>query len=163
MSRRTTTKRVLAIDPTNRGFGFAVLEGLEELIDWGIVSMRSGISRNRRDRIEALFERYCPDIVVTEDLRKSRRGPFARNVIQTAQRVAEAKGIRTKIVFQANVKSIFGGLNKHKVASLISQRFPEIAPRLPRMRKLWMSESEGMAVFDAVAFALTSLSKLPGR
>jgi hypothetical protein len=28
-------KRVLAIDPTHRGFGYVILEGPERLIDWG--------------------------------------------------------------------------------------------------------------------------------
>ena len=31
--------RVLAIDPSTRGFGFAVLEGLEKLVDWGVTRM----------------------------------------------------------------------------------------------------------------------------
>jgi len=34
--RKETSKRVLAIDPYSRGVGFAVLEGPECLIDWGI-------------------------------------------------------------------------------------------------------------------------------
>lgn len=29
--------RILAIDPTPRGFAFAVLEGTELLVDWGVV------------------------------------------------------------------------------------------------------------------------------
>jgi len=33
--------RVLAIDPSTRGFGFAVLEGPSRLIDWGVKETRS--------------------------------------------------------------------------------------------------------------------------
>ena len=29
-------QRIIAIDPTTKGFGFAVMEGPEDLIDWGI-------------------------------------------------------------------------------------------------------------------------------
>ena len=36
-----------------------------------------------------------------------------------------------------------------------SKRFPELAPRLPRSRKPWMSEDYRMSIFDAVALALT--------
>lgn len=37
MSRAYTKDiRVLAIDPSTRGFGFAVLEGPNRLIDWGV-------------------------------------------------------------------------------------------------------------------------------
>lgn len=31
-----TDKRILAIDPTTRGFGFGILEAPERLIDWGV-------------------------------------------------------------------------------------------------------------------------------
>jgi hypothetical protein len=37
----------------------------------------------------------------------------------------------------------------------IAKRFPELAPRLPRFRKPWMSEDYRMSIFDAVAMALT--------
>lgn len=39
--RPRTLKRVLAIDPNSRGFGFAVLEGPDRLIDWGVVHVRA--------------------------------------------------------------------------------------------------------------------------
>ena len=32
--------RILAIAPSSRGFGFAVLEGQEKLVDWGVKSIK---------------------------------------------------------------------------------------------------------------------------
>lgn len=36
----------------------------------------------------------------------------------------------------------------------IAERFPELQPRLPRVRKIYMSEDERMDIFDAVSLAL---------
>ena len=44
---------------------------------------------------------------------------------------------------------------KQEIAIAIAERFPELAPRLPRFRKPWMSEDYRMSIFDAVALALT--------
>ena len=37
--------RILAIAPSTRGFGFAVLEGQDTLVDWGVVKCRSAVVR----------------------------------------------------------------------------------------------------------------------
>jgi hypothetical protein len=44
--------------------------------------------------------------------------------------------------------------NKYEIAVAIANRFPELAPRLPRFRKAWMSEDYRMSIFDAVGFGL---------
>ena len=38
-------KRVLAIDPTTKGFGFAIMEGPERLIDWGVKGVKNNASK----------------------------------------------------------------------------------------------------------------------
>jgi hypothetical protein len=48
-----------------------------------------------------------------------------------------------------------GASTKHEIAVAIAKRFPELAPRLPRFRKPWMSEDYRMSIFDAVAFGVT--------
>ena len=48
-----------------------------------------------------------------------------------------------------------GASNKYEIAVAIANRFPELAPRLPRFRKPWMSEDYRMSIFDAVGFAVS--------
>jgi len=48
-----------------------------------------------------------------------------------------------------------GAPNKQEIAGAIAKRFPELAPRLPRFRKPWMSEDYRMSIFDAVGLAIT--------
>jgi hypothetical protein len=66
--------------------------------------------------------------------------------------------MKLRAVLQRQVRSLFaqtGATTKYGIAEVIAKRFPELAPHLPRPRKPWNSEAEMMAVFDAVAFALT--------
>ena len=65
MSRAYTKDiRVLAIDPSTRGFGFAVLEGPNRLIDWGVKETK--IDKNRRSLklIDELVNDYQPYAMV---------------------------------------------------------------------------------------------------
>ena len=60
MSRAYTKDiRVLAIDPSTRGFGFAVLEGPNRLIDWGVKETKT---EQKRRTLEADrgFDRPIP-------------------------------------------------------------------------------------------------------
>ena len=52
--------RVLALDPTHRGFGFVVLEGPTTLVDWGV--KRVGPAKNQETiaKVSGLIERYRP-------------------------------------------------------------------------------------------------------
>jgi len=63
---------------------------------------------------------------------------------------------RVKKVF-----AVFRANTKHEIAHAVAQQLPELAPRLPRFRKPWMSEDYRMAIFDAAALALTYFHSQP--
>src|SRR5207249_4491100 len=63
-SRAGREKRVLAVDPTSRGFGFAVLEGPDRLLDWGLVHARTDKRARTLEAVADLLERYRPDVLV---------------------------------------------------------------------------------------------------
>ena len=65
--------------------------------------------------------------------------------------------VRVKSVSRAELKQAFaesGAGTKYEIAMAIANRFPELAPRLPRFRKPWMGEDYRMSIFDAVALAI---------
>jgi Holliday junction resolvasome RuvABC endonuclease subunit len=153
-------KRVLAIDPTSRGFGFAILEGPEILIDWGVKQTR--VRKNPRclKQVQELIERYEPEMIVVEDCaaKGSRRCLRVRNLIQSIRVLAANRRIRTRCFSPLRVRQVFSeqdAWTKHEIATAIARQLPELGPHLPAFRKPWMSEDERMAIFDAVAFALT--------
>ena len=151
--------RILAIDPTLRGFGFAVLEGPERLVDWGVAEVWSRSSKEFLSRVESFIDRHHPDIIVLEDLNDTRRGKKARNKTALVGAHAISRRIAVRMVSRKQVRDAFQmyGLTKFQVAQAIAKMFPELTPRLPRHRKPWMSEDERMNIFDAASFGLTAL------
>jgi hypothetical protein len=154
------TMRVLAISPTNSGFGFVVFEGAERVIDWGLKTTRIRTAVRCTELAAELLERYTPDAVVVEDLtgKSSRRGPRARELLAGVVRLSSQSGIDTVRISRSAVKEAFVELSsttKYEIASTIATQLPELAPWLPKPRKPWMSEDCRMGIFDAAALALT--------
>lgn len=134
--------RTLSIDPTTNGFGFAVLEGSDQLIDWGVAKVWSKSTRELLGRVEAFVDRYQPSLIVLEDVNDTRRGMKARNRILAIARFSLARRIPARMVSRRQVRETFRhhGLTKFQIAVAIAKMFPELAPRMPRYRKPWMSE-----------------------
>ena len=152
-------KRVLAIDPISRGFGFVVLEGPDRLIDWGVVHVRNAKHKGCLSRIGQLIDQYIPDTLVTEDVTASgsRRGARVRNLVEAIQILAKEKRVACRKVSRQGVRRAYSGSGaqtKHQIASVIADRFPELRSRLPRPRKCYESADDRMAIFDAASFAL---------
>ena len=154
-------KRVLAIDPITRGFGFAVLDGPRLLVDWGVRAPKPSPKPVERalHEVTRLLEVYSPDRVVVEDCLQagSRRGKRNGRLIERIVALADAHDIPTRRISRAGLRRAFASeqaRTKYQIALAIVQRFPELAVRLPPIRKPWMSEPAQMGVFDAVAFAL---------
>jgi len=160
MNRRPNREiRVLAIDPSIRGFGFAVLEGPNRLIDWGVKETKSEKNRTALKLINDLIDEYQPNAIIVEDYsaKGSRRCRRVCDLINDISKLAAKRKIKVRSFSRAKVKQSFsesGASNKQDIAIAIAGRFPELAPRLPRFRKPWMSEDYRMSIFDAVALGL---------
>ena len=157
MNREVTQyARMLAVDPTPRGFAFAVVEANWRLIDWGSVDCPSGQSSELKERLHSLVTRYDPAVLVVEDYANSRRGSRARNLVQCFLAYAARLGIETVLCSRDAVIRNLGlppTASKHATATAIAERFPELKHILPPKRKPWASEHSRMNVFDAVALA----------
>jgi Holliday junction resolvasome RuvABC endonuclease subunit len=152
--------RVLAIDPSTRGFGFAILEGPERLIDWGVKETKTDKNRRSLDLIRELINDYEPDTIVVENYegKGSRHCLRVRALIDPISKLKSNRKVQVKSFSRAEVKRAFpesSRSTKYEIAVAIAKQFPELAPRLPRFRKPWMSEDYRMSIFDAVALGLT--------
>jgi Holliday junction resolvasome RuvABC endonuclease subunit len=153
-------QRVLALDPASRGCGFAVLEGPDRLIDWGV---SGGDYRDERQLLRVvgrLIDKYAPDVVVLEDWTapSCRRLDRARRMIRAISGLALERRVAVRMFSRDHVRAVFGGetpATKYSIATALATRFPELALRLPPPRRLWMSEDYRMGIFDAVALAVT--------
>ncbi len=160
--------RVLAIEPTTKGFGFAVLEGSERLVDWGTKDARHDKGRTSLRKMAELCEWYLPDLIVVEDYDAagSRRWPRVRGLIRSIRQAASRRKIPVRMVAGASAKRAFaraGMRNKHQVATAIAGLFPELGPHVPPPRRLWMTEDDRMSMFEAIALALTAAGRLELR
>jgi len=161
---RATIKRVLAIDPFHSGVAFAVLEGPDELIDWGLKSTVRADNKKAVRCIRALIAQYGPDVLALENWesagsRRCRRVDLLLNHIASGER----KGLRVQLISHRQIRAI-GPLphvaTKYGRASYLAERFPELQPFLPPARRPWDSEDGRINIFDAVAFAVACF---PGK
>jgi hypothetical protein len=86
--------------------------------------------------------------------------------LASIQNLAAWENIKAQSMSPAKVKQVFltfGARTKQEIARVVADQLPELAPRLPRVRKAWMSEDYRMAIFDAAAFALTYFYSRPVR
>ena len=152
--------RVMAIYPNTRGFGYAVFEGPEVLVDWGTKAAR----RERRDygqrKMKQLITFFCPDVLVLPDCssRLSQRSAGATRLIDRARKVATVREISVRFYSRYEIRNYFaahGARNKDEIARVIARALPDLKPRVPPVRRLWMSEDCRMGLFDAIALVFT--------
>jgi Holliday junction resolvasome RuvABC endonuclease subunit len=152
--------RVLAVDPSTRGFGFAIIEGPNRLIDWGVKETKTDKKRRALKLVEDFIDRYEPNVIVVEDYeaKGSRRCQRIQGLINDISKFAAKKNVKVRKFSRLKVTQTFSGSgasNKHEIATAIAKQFPDLAPRLPRFRKPWMSEDYRISIFDAVGFGIT--------
>jgi len=142
-----------------------VLEGPDNLIDFGLKS--SGRADNGRSAglVGALIARFKPDILALEDWRAagSRR---CDRVQQLLNRIAagDKQCHRVRLITRRELRRV-GPLpvdsTKYGRARVLAERFPELQPFLPPFRKPWMAEDDRMAIFDAAAHAVACFAAQP--
>src|SRR6266481_7687487 len=100
---------VLAIDPSTRGFGFAVLEGPDRLIDWGVKETKANKNAKSLKLIEDLIDRYQPSVIVVEDYagKGSRRCRRVRELIEDISKLALIRKIKVRSFSRIKVKQAF--------------------------------------------------------
>jgi len=152
--------RILAVFLSTRGFGYAVMEGENTLIDYGNKVVQKDKNVHSLAQIQKVIRQNQPDVLVLLDV-------MAKGV-HRAQRIKElhlevvALSIKRKLkvvtIGATGVRSrLLGELvgSKHEMAELLARRFPdELASRLPPKRRTWESEDARMDIFEAVALAV---------
>ena len=152
--------RILAIAPSTKGFGYAILEGHKELVDWGVKSVEGDKNAGSMEKVEELIAHYNPHVMVLEDTlaKGSRRCARIQALTKRLIALAESRTIKVALFSQKKIRRVFfadGCGTKHALAEIIAERFPEeLGFRLPPKRRAWMSEDSRMDIFDAVALAL---------
>ena len=152
--------RILAIAPSTRGFGYAVLEGHKILVNWGVKSVKGDKNAGSIERVKEMVAHYNPQVLALEDTgaKGARRSSRIQALTKRLVAVAESRDIKVALFSQKQVRRAFFGDDqgtKHALAEIVAKWFPEeLGFRLPPKRRPWMSEDSRMDIFDAVALAL---------
>jgi len=152
--------RILAIAPVTRGFGFAVLEGRDTLINWGVKTVTGNKNAKSLEKVEELIAHYQPGVLVLEDAsaKGSLRHPRIRRLVPQIIKLAKAGKVNVSLFSREQVMKVLipdGQGTKHDLAGIVAGQFPEqLGSKLPPKRKAWMRERYQMNIFDAVGLAL---------
>lgn len=151
---------VLALYPFSRGFAFVLFEAPKTPLDWGVKEIKE---KHRNDKtlaaIKQLVERYCPVVIVIEDLgdRRYRRTARVRKLYRMLAKYADRESIDLHRIEQHAIWEHFaakGALTKYEIAKVIVHQLPGFAHRMPRIRKPWMSADPRQSLFDAAALGI---------
>jgi Holliday junction resolvasome RuvABC endonuclease subunit len=111
-------------------------------------------------KIRELLAFYRPDVLVLENCqgRGSRRAKRIQTLINLMTAHAAEERIAIASFSRSEVRACFsstGSTTKRRIAESIAREFPELEPRLPPVRRIWMSEDSRMSIFDAAALGMT--------
>ncbi len=141
--------RTLALDLHPRSFGYAVFQNAE-LLDWGLRKWPSRQLKTAGRKIRRLFDLWQP-------MRLLIREGAPRREYEMAQAVARNEKMPVVNVRRAVVQDAFRSsnrLSRFDIAELISERYPELHPRLPTKRKLTENEPFQLRMFNAAAVGM---------
>lgn len=157
--------RILAVAPTTDGFGFALMEGLNTLADWGSKRIMKNKNAGCIAAVERMIKIHEPQVLVLEDSADKEIRRSRRIKLLTKEIVKSGRKYRVKVVVlrRQRVRRIFFSDRfgtKHELAAALARWYPEeLALRLPPARKPWDKEDHRLSIFDAVALALASRSR----
>jgi len=145
---------VLAVDPTVRGMGYVVMEGPNDVIDWGTTHSMFAKNSFVKRKVAQLI-RYCsPEVMVIENVDEGKRCARVVTLLKTLERMANENGITVAKISRSNVQAAFSNFEvhtKHEIAEKLTEFFPPFKRLLPGKRKIWDAEDARYGVFDAAA------------
>lgn len=157
MIQNRSYSRVLSVYPCRAGFAFAVLEGRDWLIDWGVAQLGVDTDGEFRNRLHALIARYQPQLVAFEDCSNGRRSQKTQGRIEVGLGLSKYLDLQTILVSPGETRNALDlpqGATKHEVATRVARHFPELVRKTPK-RMIWQRDPR-MYVFEAVALALAA-------
>ena len=122
--------RILAVAPSTKGVGFAVLEGQKTLLDWGVKSVKGSKNAQSLARVKELIAQWQPGALVLQDTsaKDSRRATRIRKLTQQIIALARTRKVKVASFSRGQVMKGFfadGEGTKHELAEILAERFPQ--------------------------------------
>jgi len=152
-------KRILGLEASTKGFAFAVLEGTERLVDWGLVHTNRD---NHALRLCGLLDLYQVEFVASKKRATGDKSPLPKISECQLQTIAANRSLRQVRISIADIESFIpAGKTRQGIAQAISRCYPELGS--PPDQHCWQRDDPRLAVFIAVALGLGAhhLMKVP--
>jgi Holliday junction resolvasome RuvABC endonuclease subunit len=168
MRRNHASALTLAVHPTSKGFGWALFEGPQTPVDWGISSAKGDRSAASIKRFQELLDQFQPTVLLLEKFEgdEVRRSERLRELFASMQGSAASRDMQTYIYSRDDIGRTIANdadATRYDVAVAVSERLPFLKTRLPAKRKVWESENDRRCLFDAVALGLTHYALTQSR
>ncbi len=150
----------LAVHPSTRGFGWIAFESPLAPYDWALVETPKNKNATCLRKVEELFERLQPEMLVLEtfERRNSLRADRITRLCRGLVGLAVERGVEISLYERSDIESCFhtvGARTRMEVAEAVARTLPALRSRLPARRAPWKAEDRRMALFGAAAVALT--------
>jgi hypothetical protein len=161
--KNASQRRVLSLDIRSRRFGYAVFEGPHRLLDWGIKTHANGSLERGLDTLRSM---YSPSIILVRKPALYRfNQPMVRNAFRTLETFAKQVRVIVRLIDDSSLRGFFSKeakANKHEVAMMVADRFPELSWRLPPERRPWQTEARRQSIFDAACLGIFFFARQAG-
>lgn len=150
----------LAIYPNTKGFGYACMNGITDIIDSGVANIRPITNRKTMKRIKSLIEYFEPVLILVQDpqVRKYKYSKRTKRLIESLIKECHKSELKVYRYSREEVKFAFDQFkvgNKYEIAKKIAESFPELEPNMPQPRKPWKPDDYFMGMFDAISLVCT--------
>lgn len=158
-------EHVLAVHPTARGFGWALFDTPDSLLDWGLVHAVSRDSSRLIARLERILSRYEPSVLVVEEFDgdASRRAERIRALYRAFEKTAARRGVPVVAYARELVASVLevpASASRYEIACTVASRLDDLSHRLPPKRQFGDGEDARQSLFAAAALAIARYAVL---
>lgn len=153
-----TPFRVLSVAVSSGRVAYVYFED-GVLTDWALSETASTSTYKARKFAKDWIELLQPNVVITEkNTSASHKGENTQLLIRAiADEAAQHELHDIEVVRHQHYP------NKYVEAQELAKRFPDIAHKLPKTRRLWDKEPVNTSYFEAIALALTVIEPKEGQ
>lgn len=157
--------RVLAVHPANRWFGWALFDGPDGLLDWGIVhEVEPGEDRLVKELGDILSE-HKPSVLVFEEYEgeTSKRSERIQNLYRRFKQTAKERQVPVAVYSRELVASVLeqpAHASRYEIAKAVAGRIEDLSHKLPPRRRYGDGEDARQSLFAAAALGITRYAVL---
>ena len=152
-----TALRVLAIAVAKGRAGYVYLvDGT--LKDWQMSAKAVKSTSELVGWVQEIITHLRPDVVVTEDVSRSKKGARTRRLINAAAEIASHNHVLDVCVARPREQA-----NQYEEAAALAERYAEVQALVPPKPKFYQSAPHRLVLFEALALAHAVMNGPPER